>query len=249
MVQNPVTFSNILLRGLLLLISLPLFLGYNEAEMQQMGFRLTADDVYSVNHHSMKDGIVLFGGGCTGELISPDGLLITNHHCGYSFVQRHSSVEHNYLHNGFWSKSREEELVTSGLTVTFLVRMEDVTSVALKDVTASMTESERTKQVEKNIKEITKAAIDGTHYTAIVKPFFYGNQYFLFVNEVFRDVRLVGVPPESIGKLPPSWTAPPAKSRSCVRARGTWNFCINQPFLRCFGKSSTHSAQGFWEQS
>jgi V8-like Glu-specific endopeptidase len=180
---------------------IPLFLGYNEAEMQQMGFRLTADDVYSVNHHSMKDGIVLFGGGCTGELISPDGLLITNHHCGYSFVQRHSSVEHNYLHNGFWSKSREEELVTSGLTVTFLVRMEDVTSAALKDVTASMTESERTKQVEKNIKEITKAATDGTHYTAIVKPFFYGNQYFLFVNEVFRDVRLVGVPPESIGKF------------------------------------------------
>ena len=180
---------------------IPLFLGYNEAEMQQMGFHLTAEDVYSVNHHSMKDGIVLFGGGCTGELISPDGLLITNHHCGYSFVQRHSSVEHNYLHNGFWSKSREEELVTQGLTVTFLVRMEDVTSAALKDVTSSMTEMERTKQVEKNIKEITEAATAGTHYTAIVKPFFYGNQYFLFVNEVFRDVRLVGVPPESIGKF------------------------------------------------
>ena len=180
---------------------IPLFLGYNEAEMQQMGFRLTADDVYSVNHHSMKDGIVLFGGGCTGELISPDGLLITNHHCGYSMVQRHSSMEHNYLHNGFWSKSRDEELATPGLTVTFLVRMEDVTSAALKDVTASMTEAERTKQVEKNISAITKAATDGTHYTAIVKPFFYGNQYFLFVNEVFRDVRLVGVPPESIGKF------------------------------------------------
>jgi len=180
---------------------IPLFLGYNEAEMQQMGFRLTADDVYSVNHYSMKDGIVLFGGGCTGELISPDGLLITNHHCGYSFVQRHSSVEHNYLHNGFWSKSRDEEIVTPGLTVTFLVRMEDVTSAALKGVEVSMTEEARTKQVEKNIKEITEAATVGTHYKAVVKPFFYGNQYFLFVNEVFRDVRLVGVPPESIGKF------------------------------------------------
>ena len=180
---------------------IPLFLGYNEAEMQQMGFRLTADDVYSVNHYSMKDGIVLFGGGCTGELISPDGLLITNHHCGYSYVQRHSSVDHNYLHNGFWSKSRDEELVTQGLTVTFLVRMEDVTSAVLKGVDASMTEGERSRLVERNIKEIVETATAGTHYTAVVKPFFYGNQYFLFVNEVFRDVRLVGVPPESIGKF------------------------------------------------
>ena len=122
---------------------IPLFLGYNEAEMQQMGFRLTADDVYSVNHHSMKDGIVLFGGGCTGELISPDGLLITNHHCGYGFVQGHSTMEHNYLHNGFWSKSRDEEIATPGLTVTFLVRMEDVTAAALKGVESSMTEAER----------------------------------------------------------------------------------------------------------
>ncbi len=180
---------------------IPLFLGYNENEMQQMGFRLTADDVYSVNHHSMKDGIVLFGSGCTGELISQDGLLITNHHCGYSFVQGHSSVEHNYLHNGFWSKNRGEEIVTPGLTVTFLVRMEDVTAAALRGVTVGMTETERNKKIDENIKEIKSEAIQGTHYQAIVKPFFYGNQYFLFVNEVFRDVRLVGVPPESIGKF------------------------------------------------
>ena len=180
---------------------IPLFLGYNEAEMQSMGFRLTAEDVYSVNHHSMKDGIVLFGGGCTGELISPDGLLITNHHCGYSYVQAHSSMEHNYLHNGFWSKNRDEELKTSGLTVTFLVRMEDVTSSALRGVTNDMSESKRQQTIESNIKEIVAAATKGTHYEAVVKPFFYGNQYFLFVNEVFKDVRLVGVPPESIGKF------------------------------------------------
>ena len=180
---------------------IPLFLGYNEAEMQQMGFHLTADDVYSVNHHSMKDGIVLFGGGCTGELISPDGLLITNHHCGYSYVQAHSSMEHNYLHNGFWSKNRDEELVTQGLTVTFLVYMEDVTTKVLEGVTDGMSESERNSTIKKNINAIENEAIEGTHYTAKIKPFYYGNQYFLFVNEVFEDVRLVGVPPESIGKF------------------------------------------------
>ena len=180
---------------------IPLFLGYNEAEMQQMGFHLTADDVYSVNHHSMKDGIVLFGGGCTGELISPDGLLITNHHCGYSYVQAHSSMEHNYLHNGFWSKNRDEELVTKGLTVTFLVYMEDVTTKVLEGVTDGMSESERNSKIKKNINAIENEAIEGTHYTAKIKPFYYGNQYFLFVNEVFEDVRLVGVPPESIGKF------------------------------------------------
>ena len=171
---------------------IPLFLGYNEAEMQQMGFHLTADDVYSVNHHSMKDGIVLFGGGCTGELISPDGLLITNHHCGYSYVQAHSSMEHNYLHNGFWSKNRDEELVTQGLTVTFLVYMEDVTTKVLEGVTDGMSESERNSIIKKNINAIENEAIEGTHYTAKIKPFYYGNQYFLFVNEVFEDVRLVG---------------------------------------------------------
>lgn len=180
---------------------IPLFLGYNEAEMQQMGFRLTADDVYSVNHHSMKDGIVLFGGGCTGELISADGLLVTNHHCGYSYVQAHSSLEHNYLHNGFWASNRGEELVTKGLSVTFLVRMEDVTSSVLQGITPSMTEAERRSVIDNNIKAVKTAAIEGTHYEAVVKPFFYGNQYFLFVNEVFKDVRLVGVPPESIGKF------------------------------------------------
>lgn len=180
---------------------IPLFLGYNEVEMQQMGFRLTADDVYSVNHHSMKDGIVLFGGGCTGELISPDGLLVTNHHCGYSYVQSHSTLEHNYLHNGFWSRSRDEEIACKGLSVTFLVRMEDVTAAALKGVTASMTEEERSNQIATNIKAIKSSATEGTHYEAVVKPFFYGNQYFLFVNEVFKDIRLVGVPPEDIGKF------------------------------------------------
>jgi len=180
---------------------IPLFLNYNEAEMQKMGFKLTADDIYSINHHSMKDGIVLFGGGCTGELISPDGLLITNHHCGYSFVQQHSSLEHNYLHNGFWATDKSMELSNPGLTVTFLVRMEDVTAQVLEGVEENFTETQRLEKVAKNITKIQQEAIKGTHYEAIIKPFFYGNQYFLFVNEVFKDVRLVGTPPENIGKF------------------------------------------------
>ena len=180
---------------------IPLFLKYNEAEMQQLGFKLTAEDIYSVNQHSMKDAIVLFGGGCTAELISPEGLLLTNHHCGYSYVQSHSTIENNYLHNGFWAKSKAEEIANPGLSVTFLVRMEDVTKEVLKGVTEKLSSTERENIIKKNINQITAKATKGTHYTAIIKPFYYGNQYFMFVNEVFKDVRLVGTPPESIGKF------------------------------------------------
>ena len=180
---------------------IPLFLKYNEAEMQQLGFKLTAEDVYSVNKHSMKDAIVLFGRGCTAELISPEGLILTNHHCGYSYVQSHSTMENNYLHNGFWAKSKSEEIANPGLTVTFLVRMEEVTTAVLKGVTEKLSATEREKVIQNNINQITKKATKGTHYTAIIKPFYYGNQYFMFVNEVFKDVRLVGTPPESIGKF------------------------------------------------
>lgn len=180
---------------------LPMFLKYNEAEMREMGFRLTAEDVYSVNKNSMKDAVVLFGGGCTGELISPDGLLLTNHHCGYSFVQRHSSMEHNYLQDGFWARTREEELPNQGLTVTFLVRMEEVTDKVLAGVKSNMTEEARNALIQSNVENLKRLAVEGTHYTAVIKPFYYGNQYIMFVNETFEDVRLVGAPPESIGKF------------------------------------------------
>ena len=180
---------------------IPLLLQQNEAEMQQLGFKLTAEDIYSINHHSMKDAIMLFGGGCTGELISENGLVLTNHHCGYSYVQRLSSIENNYLHDGFWAKNRGEELACPGLSVTFLVRMEDVTSEVLRGVEERMNEKEREDIVNQNISRISSEAVQGTHYEAVIKPFFYGNQYFLFVNETFKDVRLVGVPPESIGKF------------------------------------------------
>ncbi|MDR2979713.1 MAG: S46 family peptidase [Bacteroidales bacterium] len=180
---------------------IPLFLKYNEAEMQQMGFKLTAEDVYSVNNHSMKDAIVLFGRGCTGELISSEGLLITNHHCGYSNIVSLSTVENNYLHNGFWAKDKSQELPCPGLSVTFLVSMEDVTERVLRGTTADQCEVDREKMINNNIAKLTKEAVKGTHYTAIIKPLYYGNQYFMYINETFDDIRLVGTPPENIGKF------------------------------------------------
>jgi len=180
---------------------IPLYLSQNEAEMQQLGFHLTADDIYSINHNSMKDAIVLFGSGCTAELISSQGLLLTNHHCGYSYVQSHSTMEHNYLRDGFWAKSMQEEIPMEGLTVTFLVYMEDVTEQVLAGVNDQMKESERQTKIKENIAKVTKKAIEGTGYKAQIKPFYYGNQYFMFVTETYNDIRLVGVPPESIGKF------------------------------------------------
>ncbi len=174
---------------------------YNIEEMQQLGFKLTAEDIYSINKASMKDAVVIFGGGCTGELISDEGLLITNHHCGYRAIQSHSSVEHDYLTNGFWAMNRNEELINSDLTATFLRRMEDVTAKVLDGVSDGMVEAKREEIIANNITKIKQEAIKGTHYEARVAPFFQGNQYFLFVNEVFKDVRLVGAPPSAIGKF------------------------------------------------
>ncbi len=180
---------------------IPLYLSQNEAEMQQLGFHLTADDIYSINHSSMKDAIVLFGSGCTAELISSKGLLLTNHHCGYSYVQSHSTMEHNYLRDGFWARNMQEEIPMEGLTVTFLVYMEDVTGQVLAGVTDQDKEADRQAKIKENIAKVTKKAIEGTGYKAQVKPFYYGNQYFMFVTETYNDIRLVGVPPESIGKF------------------------------------------------
>ncbi len=174
---------------------------YNYADMQAKGLKLSAEDIFSINQTSLKDAIVIFGGGCTGELISNEGLLITNHHCGYGNIQSHSSLEHDYLTNGFWAMSREEELVNKGLKVTFLVTMADVTNKVLEGITDDMKETDRQEKIKKAIKIIVDEATEGTQYTAIVKPFFAGNEYYLFVNEVFKDVRLVGAPPSAIGKF------------------------------------------------
>src|SRR5664279_5467996 len=145
---------------------------FNIKLMQEKGFKLSAEDIYSVNKACMKDAVVLFGGGCTGEVISADGLLITNHHCGYSQIQKHSSLDNDYLTNGFWAMSREEELPNPGLTVTFLKRMEDVTDRVLAGVSDTMSGPVREKLLSSNIEAIVKTAIEGTGYTGSVKPFY-----------------------------------------------------------------------------
>jgi hypothetical protein len=174
---------------------------YNIEEMAKMGFKLSAEDVYSVNHASMKDAVVLFGGGCTGGVISADGLLITNHHCGFGQIQEHSSVEHDYLTNGFWAMNKSEELTNPGLTVQFLVKMEDVSDKMLKNITDPMNQTARRDTLIKNSEKIKKAYLSGTGYSADIKPIFNGNQYFIYVYEVFKDIRLVGAPPVAIGKF------------------------------------------------
>lgn len=170
-------------------------------DMRSKGFRLKAQDLYSINQASLKDAIVRFGAGCTGELISDEGLLITNHHCGYGQIQQHSSVEHDYLTNGFAAMNRSEELANPGLVVSFLVEMKDVTDRILKGITPEMDETERIKLINTNKVSVVKAATDGNHYKASVEALYYGNQYFLFVYEVFEDVRLVFAPPSAVGKF------------------------------------------------
>jgi len=183
-------------------IWIPLLLNkYNEQDMIQKGFCLSAEDVYSVNHSSLKDAVVLFGQGCTGAVVSDKGLIFTNHHCGKSSIQAHSTPEHNYLADGFWAASNDEELPCAKLTVSFLARMEDVTSQVLQHVSSTMTESQREFFIKREIKKIIEIATKGTNYNASVKPLFYGNQYFLYVMETFSDIRLVGAPPMSIGNF------------------------------------------------
>ncbi len=172
-----------------------------EKDMRDMGMRLTAEDIYSINQASLKDAIVIFGGGCTGDVISDKGLLLTNHHCGYGAIQSHSSVEHDYLTDGFWAMNHEEELANPGLSATFLVRIEDVTEEVLADVTSDMTEQQRKDAVDKVTDQLTSEAEEGTHYNAVIKPFYYGNEFYMFVYEEFKDVRLVGAPPSNIGKF------------------------------------------------
>ncbi|MCM1177357.1 MAG: S46 family peptidase [Bacteroides sp.] len=181
---------------------LPALISQRIGDMQEKGFKLTAEDIYSVNQASLKDAVVLFGRGCTGELISSEGLLLTNHHCGYGQIQKHSSVEHDYLKDGFWAMSRKEELPNEGLTVSFLDRMEDVTGIILKGYCENMSEASRDSLVKANsaalIKEVTS---EGKGLRATVESLYYGNQYYVFVYREYSDIRLVGAPPSSIGKF------------------------------------------------
>lgn len=173
----------------------------NEGDMKAKGMKLSADDLYSINHSSLKDAVVHFNGGCTGEIISPEGLLITNHHCGYSEIQAHSTVQQDYLTMGFWAKTKEEELPGTDLFVSIIVEIRNVTDSILKGVAPSANDKERKKIIEANISKTNRDAVQGTHYESYIKPFYYGNEYYLFIVETFDDVRLVGAPPSAIGKF------------------------------------------------
>ena len=173
----------------------------NIKRMQDLGLKLSAGDIYSVNHSSLKDAIVQFGGGCTAEIVSAQGLILTNHHCGLGAIQRQSSLQHDYLAEGFWANSFEEELPCPGVSVTLLLRMEEVTAKVLDGVEEKMNQLQRSQMIKLNIEKLEKATVKGTRFEARIRPFYYGNQYYMFVNEVFKDVRLVGAPPTSIGKF------------------------------------------------
>jgi hypothetical protein len=173
----------------------------NHRDMQKMGLQLTAEEIYSINHHSLKDAIVQFNGGCTAEIVSKDGLVLTNHHCGYDAIAELSSEEQNYLKNGFWAKNRKDEMKPSSLYVRFFVRMDDVSKRILSKVNDKMSEADREKAINQEIAAIEKENNEGGKYTVSVRPFFQGNEYYYFVYQDYKDVRLVGTPPESLGKF------------------------------------------------
>lgn len=175
--------------------------GMNEQEMQSLGSKLTAKDIYDVNQSSLKDAIAHFNGGCTSEVISPKGLILTNHHCGFSQIQSHSSLENDYLKNGFWAMDYDEELPNEGLFVEFIVRIEDVTAQVFDGITSTMNEKEKQSLIDKNSNTLQTKVEKESWQDTKVKSFYKGNQYFLFVTERFDDVRLVGAPPSSIGKF------------------------------------------------
>lgn len=180
---------------------LPLIEKMNIGKMTELGIKLSAEDIYSLNKASVKDAIVIFGGGCTGEIVSSQGLILTNHHCGYGSIQSHSSVEHDYLRDGFWAMSKSEELPNPNLAVTFLVRIEDVTNQVLADVKPGMSETERTSAINSTRSKIEQKAAEGNNFKTVVGSFYGGNYFYLLVYERYNDVRLVGAPPSSIGKF------------------------------------------------
>ncbi len=179
---------------------LPLIEKLNMGTMTELGLKLSAEEIYSLNQPSIKDAIIIFGGGCTGEIVSSQGLILTNHHCGYDQIQSYSTLEHDYLRDGFWAMTREDELPNPGLGVVFLIRIEDVSDQILADVKPEMSETDRSAAINSARLVIEKKAAEGTNYRTIVQPFYGNNYFYLLVYEVYSDVRLVGAPPSSIGK-------------------------------------------------
>ncbi|MFT3678214.1 MAG: S46 family peptidase [Chitinophagaceae bacterium] len=173
----------------------------NEKDMKSKGMKISAKDIYSINNGSLKDAIVSFGGFCTGEVISTQGLVLTNHHCGFDAIQNHSSLEHNYIRDGFWAMDKSQELRNPGLFVTFIVRIDDVSAQVLAGVKPGMAENERQSVIDKNINQVNQQVKRESWQKSFVRAFFEGNQYFLFVTETYNDIRLVGAPPSSIGNF------------------------------------------------
>lgn len=207
---------------------------YTITQMQAKGFKLTDEDVYAINKASLKDAVVIFGRGCTGEVVSSQGLLLTNHHCGLDVIQSHSSLTHDYLADGFWAKDKSEEIVNPGLTVTFLRQMEDVTNQVLAGICDTLSETERQKIVDINIASIKNKASENTKLKIEIKPYFNGNQYFMHSYEIFEDVRLVGTPPASIGKFggdTDNWMWP----------RHTGDFCVFRIYANAQNQPSAYS--------
>jgi hypothetical protein len=223
---------------------LPMFVDrLNYVDMQKEGLQLTAEEIYSINQSSLKDAIVGLSDGpkpngyfCTAEVVSDQGLLFTNHHCGFDKIQNHSSLEHDYLTNGFWAMNKSEELPNEGLSVSFLVRMEDVTDSCLMVVNDTMTAEERSAAIRKVTTRLKKTASEEDRYHVVVKSFFEGNEYYLFVYEVFTDIRLVGAPPSAIGKFggdTDNWMWP----------RHTGDFSIFRVYTSPDGKPANYAAE------
>ena len=209
----------------------------NEPDMQAKGLKLTADDLYSINNSSLKDAIVSLGGGsCTAEMISSEGLMLTNHHCAFGSIQEHSSISNDYLKDGFWAMNQAEELKNEGLTATFLVEIEDVTKRINSELNSEMTEKKRSEKIKELSKKIIAEKTTDTHYSARVKSFFGGNDFYVFTYEVFKDVRLVGAPPSAIGKFggdTDNWMWP----------RHTGDFALYRIYCGADGKPAEYSLE------
>jgi len=198
------------------------------------GLKLTAAQLYDINKPSIKDAIVIFGGGCTGEIVSDQGLVFTNHHCGYEAIAKASTVEHNYLRDGFWSKSKAEEIPSENLSVQFLVRIEDYTD-KVNALTKDLSEADYYKKLPDILTDLGKKATEGTTYEGRVAMFFKGNQFLLFVYERYKDVRLVGAPSESVGKFggdTDNWEWP----------RHTGDFSVFRVYMSKDGKAADYAA-------
>jgi hypothetical protein len=214
---------------------LPMFVSrLNYVDMQKEGLHLTAEEIYSINHSSLKDAIIQFGNGCTGEIVSAEGLIFTNHHCGYGSIQSHSTTKNDYLTNGFWAYNKSEELPNEGLTARFLVRMEDLTQEFLAQLKGIKTEKERADKIAELSKKYEGNIPKENGNEAVVKSFFNGNEFYMFVYQVFKDVRLVGAPPSSIGKFG-------ADTDNWMWPRHTADFSIFRVYMSPDGKSAAFS--------